>query len=57
MESISANYITACNDQNYGCYGGYFDRVYDFLKTGVITGGDFQSDVVSMQNLPDIYYS
>ncbi|KAK7585893.1 hypothetical protein V9T40_000072 [Parthenolecanium corni] len=44
MVNISANYITACNDQNHGCNGGYMEFVYEFLKSGVITGGDYESD-------------
>lgn len=47
MVNISANYITACNDQNHGCNGGYMEFVYEFLKSGVITGGDYESDEVS----------
>lgn len=49
MVNISSNYITACNVQNYGCYGGYMELVNDFLKAGVITGGDYESDEVSKQ--------
>lgn len=44
---ISSQYIASCDTKNYGCNGGYMDLVHEFLKSGVITGGDFDSDVVS----------
>ncbi len=45
---LSQEYITACDKQNYGCGGGYMDRVNNFTLTGIITGGDYESDEVRM---------
>lgn len=46
-EDFSAGYVAACDDQNFGCEGGYMIKVYNFLKNvGVITGGDYDSDLV-----------
>ncbi|XKL62039.1 hypothetical protein PGB90_001872 [Kerria lacca] len=43
---LSSGYITACDQSNYACRGGFMNRVYDFLKiNGTITGGDYDSDV------------
>lgn len=48
---LSANYIAACDKDNYGCDGGYMSNVYNFLKhNGIITGGEYESDEVRTQN-------
>ena len=47
-EQLSENFVTACDLSNYGCNGGSMDRVNVFMtRMGTITGGDYDSDVVS----------
>lgn len=52
---ISSQYIASCDTNNEGCNGGYMDVVHEFLKSGVITGGDFDSDIVSELLLNNTY--
>ncbi|XP_065211661.1 cathepsin B-like cysteine proteinase [Planococcus citri] len=43
--SLSGHYTMSCDKRNYGCNGGYLDKVWKFYyETGCITGGEFQSD-------------
>jgi len=43
---LSSVHITACDNRDEGCKGGFLDRAYDFYEnTGVVSGGDYNSSI------------
>ncbi len=45
---LSANHITACDNSNYGCGGGYMTYLMKYLENnGTVTGGDYDSEEVT----------